>query len=127
MDADTNVQTIIDSIGAFIDERNWNSYHDPKNLSMSISIEAAELMEIFQWIDNNSALALCREKEIIDNVKDEVADIIIYSLSLCRVLKIDVSSSISEKIRKNREKYPPGRDPEQWNLPAAAKESAAGK
>lgn len=109
MDDSTTVKDLISRIGEFIDERNWNPFHDPKNLSMSISIEAAELMELFQWIDNTNSLDLCSDPTLIAQVREEVADVIIYALSMCRVLKIDVSSSILDKIEKNRKKYPVGK------------------
>jgi dCTP diphosphatase len=111
MDSTTTIKDLKGAIGKFIDERHWNPYHDPKNLSMSIAIEAAELMEIFQWEDSASSRATCRQSATIDKVKDEIADVIIYALSMARVLDIDVSSAIVEKIEKNKIRYPVDNNP----------------
>ncbi len=90
----------------FIDERDWQKYHNPKNLAMSISIESAELMEIFQWLTLEESIALKNNKAKFEQIKEEVADIIIYCLNLGNVLDIDLSQAIVEKIEKNKSKYP---------------------
>ena len=76
----------------FRDERNWNIYHTPSNLAKSISIEAAELLELYQWSD---------EATIIERVKEELADVLIYSITLAERLGLNINSIILEKIRKN--------------------------
>jgi dCTP diphosphatase len=111
MDSSTTIKDLVGHIGSFIDERCWNPYHDPKNLSMSIAIEAAELMEIFQWQDSASSRAICQDSATIDRVRDEIADVIIYSLSLSRVLNIDVSSAILDKLERNKIRYPVDNNP----------------
>ncbi len=90
----------------FVDERDWQKYHNPKNLSMSISIESAELMEIFQWLTIDESIALKNNETKFEHIKEEIADIVIYCLSLCNVLDIDLSQAITSKIEKNRSKYP---------------------
>lgn len=90
----------------FIDERDWQKYHNPKNLAMSISIESAELMELFQWLSLEESLALKDNKVKFEQIKEEIADIIIYCISLCNVFDINLSRTILEKIEKNRDKYP---------------------
>lgn len=104
-DMDTNLQEIKEKIASFVKVRNWSQYHNPKNLSMSIAIEASELMEIFQWSSFVDTWDICDSNEIT-HVKDELADIMIYCLSLANQLNIDVSESIEEKIDKNAIKYP---------------------
>ncbi|MDI6782401.1 MAG: nucleotide pyrophosphohydrolase [bacterium] len=93
-------------IQQFIDDRDWQKYHNPKNLSMSISIESAELMEIFQWLTIDESIALKDNRAKFEHIKEEIADIVIYCLSLCNVLDIDLNQAIVEKIEKNRSKYP---------------------
>ena len=88
----------------FIRERAWEKYHNPKNVSESILIEAAELLEIFQWVSTDESLEHARKN--IEKVKDELADVLIYCLSLANVLDIDVSQIVIEKLRRNKEKYP---------------------
>jgi len=79
----------------FRDERNWEKYHTPTNLAKSISIESAELLELYQWSDTAN----------IDRVKEELADILIYSITLAERLKLDINSIILEKIKKNGIKH----------------------
>ncbi|QXE01535.1 nucleotide pyrophosphohydrolase [Terribacillus sp. DMT04] len=97
----SDVQHLIDEINKFRDERDWRQYHNPKDLAISISIEAAELLEDFQWI--NSGEALMRNSE---NIREEIADVLIYSLMLCSDLGLDVKKIVEEKIVKNERKYP---------------------
>ena len=90
----------------FADERDWNQFHSPKNLAMALSIEAAELMEHFQWLDTAESRAIVDSPQAMGQVADELADVICYALSLANVLHIDVSDAVLEKLRKNALKYP---------------------
>jgi NTP pyrophosphatase (non-canonical NTP hydrolase) len=96
-----DIQHLMNKIDEFRDARNWRPHHNPKDLAISISIEAAELLEDFQWINNETAL-----KENEENIREEIADILIYSLTLCSELGLDVKEIIEEKIEKNEKKYP---------------------
>ncbi|MFC7371995.1 MazG-like family protein [Fictibacillus iocasae] len=97
----SDIQHLMNKIDEFRDARNWRPHHNPKDLAISISIEAAELLEDFQWVNNETAL-----KENEENIKEEIADILIYSLTLCSELGLDVKEIIEEKIEKNGRKYP---------------------
>jgi NTP pyrophosphatase (non-canonical NTP hydrolase) len=97
----SDIQSLINAINEFRDERNWRQYHNPKDLAISISIEAAELLEDFQWISSEKAL-----KENNENIREEIADVLIYSLMLCSDLGLDVKEIVKEKIIKNGKKYP---------------------
>ena len=104
MDEEATISLLKDEVAKFIREREWDKYHTPKNIAESIVIEASELLEIFQWIDNNESI-----KHALDNkdaVEEELADIIIYSLSMANKLDIDVSKAVLDKLARNREKYP---------------------
>lgn len=92
-------------IARFCSERDWEQYHNPKNLSMAVAIEAAELMEIFQWLtpDESSKDSLSAAQK--GKVEDEVADIIIYAIRMAQVLDIDLPGSVARKIEKNELKY----------------------
>jgi len=81
----------------FRDKRGWNKHHTPSNLVKSISIEASELLELYQWGE---------ETDNIDRVKEELADILIYSITLAEKLELDINAIILEKIKKNGVKYP---------------------
>lgn len=97
----SDIQHLINQINRFRDERNWRQYHNPKDLAISISIEAAELLEDFQWISSEAALEKNKE-----NIKEEIADVLIYSLMLCDELGLNVKKIMEEKIEKNGRKYP---------------------
>jgi len=89
----------------FIDERDWNQFHTPKSLAMAISVESNELMELFQWHDNLPAEAYAEDSEVCDGVKDELADIAIYSLSMASAFDFDLSEIIETKLEKNEQRF----------------------
>ncbi|GAF23144.1 hypothetical protein JCM19047_2938 [Bacillus sp. JCM 19047] len=97
----SDIQTLINRINRFRDERNWRQYHNPKDLAISISIEAAELLEDFQWVNSENAI-----KNNEENIREEIADVLIYSLMLCSDLGLDVKEIINDKVEKNGIKYP---------------------
>jgi len=91
-------------IRKFIQERDWEQFHSPKNLSMALSIEAGEIMEHFQWKTTEESKDL--DEETLLEVKDEIGDVLVYLLRLCDELKIDPIEAASDKMLKNAEKYP---------------------
>lgn len=104
-DQNTNIQKLKNQVSKFTEDRNWGQFHNPKNLSMSIAIEASELMEIFQWLNEKESWDIMGSPEAI-HLEEELADVMIYCLSLANQLDIDVSGVIEEKIKKNEIKYP---------------------
>lgn len=90
----------------FRSERDWSKFHTPKNLSMSIAIEASELMEHFQWKNEDEITQYLSSQENLEKVKEEIADILSYILLLSTDLKIDLNRTLLDKIKKNAEKYP---------------------
>ncbi len=90
----------MDRINQFRDERNWRQFHNEKDLALSISIEAAELLEIFQWKTSEEAL------KDFEHLKEEIADVLIYSYMLADNLNLDIDEIIQEKLIKNNLKYP---------------------
>ena len=90
----------------FRDERSWRKYHKPKDLAISIAIEAAELLEIFQWLKDEEVEQLTKKPKFILKIAEEIADILIYLLSLSDILNIDLGKSVIEKVKINSEKYP---------------------
>jgi dCTP diphosphatase len=105
-DAQTTVGSLRQAVAEFVDNRDWQSFHGPKNLSMSIAIEAAELMEHFQWLTTEQARGAVSESAERAAVADELADILIYCLSLSNALDLDVSSAILGKLQTNEGRYP---------------------
>jgi dCTP diphosphatase len=101
----TDLTTLRDALRAFCAARDWHRFHTPKNLVMALSVEAAELVEHFQWATPEESLALAPEKRA--EVADEIADVLIYLTELADVLGIDPIDAARAKIVKNAAKYPP--------------------
>ncbi len=89
----------------FKEKRDWEKFHQPKNIAMSISIEASELMEHFQWKDNVSIDRIKQNSELMDGIREELADVILYSLSMAQKLDIDIEEAVEEKLEENRERF----------------------
>ncbi len=100
----SDLTTLRDALRAFCAARDWHQYHTPKNLVMALSVEAAELVEHFQWATPEESLALAPEKRA--EVADEIADVLIYLTELADVLGIDPIAAARAKIVKNAAKYP---------------------
>lgn len=92
----SEIEELKQKIIAFRDERNWKQFHTPENLAKSISIEAAELLEHFQWDNKFSKQEVC----------EELADVLIYSILMAESLDVDITEIINAKIDKNAKKYP---------------------
>jgi dCTP diphosphatase len=99
-----NYEKIKKEIQEFVDERDWEQFHTPKNLAMALSVEVSELLEIFQWQKaDDYKNANEKEKEMI---KDEIADIFYYLVRISEKLDINVEEAFLNKMKKNRYKYP---------------------
>lgn len=105
-DTSITVENLKETVGRFVDERQWTSSHDPKNLAMSIAIEAAELMEHFQWGERAAYRAEQLEGAVINEIRLEVADVMIYLLSFCRTLNIDLAQAVLDKVAINETRWP---------------------
>lgn len=105
-DANTTVAELRQIIADFVAERDWSQFHSPKNVSMALAIEAAELMEHFQWLTTEDSRVLASDPKKLADVGEELADVIGYSFALANELGIDVSSAIRAKMVKNIAKYP---------------------
>ncbi len=98
-----DLKRIQDDHKKFLQERNWERFQTAKNLSMALSVEVAELVEIFMWLTDKQASTLSPERK--QAASDEMADILIYLLRLADVLGIDLIQACDEKMKKNGEKY----------------------
>lgn len=99
-------ETEIAAINDFRDERDWQQFHYPKDLAAAISIEAAELQELFLWKGQESAEQVQEDTNRMSDIADEVADVAIYLFLLANALDIDLKEAIDRKIKKNAVKYP---------------------
>lgn len=106
LDTDTTVHDLKKRVADFRDERNWRKYDTPKNLAVSICIEAAELLEHFQWKSDEEIIGMLRDDSEKAEVSNELADVIIYCLGLSDTLEVDIADALKRKLEKNREKYP---------------------
>lgn len=95
------IQTLIKD---FSKKRDWDQFHNPKNLAMALSVETSELVEIFQWLNETEAKNLSHSN--IEHLKEEIADIAVYLLRICMHYDIDLEEAIISKMKKNEDKYP---------------------
>ena len=91
-------------IRKFAEERDWDQFHSPKNLSMALSVEVSELVECFQWLTEKESAALSDEK--LRAVSDEIADIQVYLVRLADKVGVDIGDAVEQKMSKNEKKYP---------------------
>lgn len=105
-DNQTTIAQLRTLVQQFVDERNWGQFHSPKNLSMSLAIEAGELMEHFQWLEGEASRKLADDPAAAAAAGEELADVLCYALALANSLGLDVSDCIERKMVKNAQKYP---------------------
>ena len=105
-DAHTTLSQLREWVAQFVEERDWLQFHSPKNLSMSLAIEAAELMEHFQWMSTEESWQVVSQPDRLQPVVEELADVLCYTLAMANVLGIDLSRAVQQKLQKNALKYP---------------------
>lgn len=96
-----DIKQLQSAILAFRDARNWKQYHNPKDLALSLSLEASELLENFQWKTSEEAIT-----EKAESIREEIADVAVYLLMLCDAVDVDLEQAIADKMEKNAVKYP---------------------
>lgn len=101
-----NLEDLKQRLRAFAEDRDWDQFHSPKNLSMALAAEVGELLELFQWLTEDESRDLSSSPTELDRVQEELADILIYLIRLADKLDIDLESAALDKIRSNAEKYP---------------------
>ena len=94
-------QETINQVLKYRDDRNWRQFHNPKDLALSISLEAAELLEVFQWSGSDT---VCESKK--DKIREELADVLNYCILMADVCGLDMDEIVQEKIKCNNAKYP---------------------
>ena len=101
-----DVEKIQKILSDFAKKRDWEKFHNLKNLAISINIESSELLEIFQWESNIEISEKIKKKKFKDKVSDEVADVLLYLLRFSEIAKLDLEKICLKKIKKNSKKYP---------------------
>jgi len=102
---DSDIKKLTAMIQAFVAERDWAQFHDPKSMSMALAVEASELMEHFTWL-HTPAQVESYLSEHREDVADEMADVMVYLLELMAILNVDPVEAVERKMKKNAAKYP---------------------
>lgn len=105
-DQNTSLADLRTIVRVFVEERDWRQFHSPKNLSMSLAIEAAELMEHFQWIDVPDSREAGQDPTRLAPIAEELADVLCYAFALANELGLDIATIVKDKMAKNALKYP---------------------
>jgi NTP pyrophosphatase (non-canonical NTP hydrolase) len=105
-DQTTTVAELRAALAQFVADRNWEQFHSPKNLAMSLAIEAAELMEHFQWITVDESRAAVANDAKRAAAGEELADVLAYVLAMANALQLDLATTFRDKLAKNAERYP---------------------
>jgi dCTP diphosphatase len=98
------IKGLRDKLRQFAAERDWDQFHSPKNLAMALIVEAAELLEHFQWLSDAESAALAPEKRA--KIREELADVLLYLIRLADKLDIDLATAAADKLSVNAQKYP---------------------
>jgi dCTP diphosphatase len=98
--------SLVSELRAFVAEREWSQFHDPKNLAMLLASEAGELLAEYRWVANDKADTFSREPEARQRIADEVGDVGIALVLLCDRIGLDLQAAMRDKLAKNRERYP---------------------
>lgn len=107
-DIETTLADLRRLVDAFVDRRDWHQFHTPKNLAMALAIEAAELMEHFQWLTAEQSRAVADDEDKRAAAGEELADVFCYVLAMANELGLDLSTTLREKMLANEAKYPAG-------------------
>lgn len=105
-DAETSIGNLRDVVRRFINNRDWEKYHNPKDIAESVCIEAAELLQLFQWVKPGESMEFKHDSSRMKRIEGELADVILYCLSMANTLEIDLTTAILNKVELNSEKYP---------------------
>jgi NTP pyrophosphatase (non-canonical NTP hydrolase) len=105
-DEQTTIAELKRLVEEFVRKRDWHQFHTPKNLAMALAIEAAELMEHFQWLEPAESRALGDDATRKTAVGEELADVVCYALAMANELEVDLAEAVRAKMIKNAEKYP---------------------
>jgi NTP pyrophosphatase (non-canonical NTP hydrolase) len=105
-DSAATVAELRTAVASFVAARDWEIFHTPKNLAMSVAIEAAEILEHFQWYGPEEAAARMADPAVHAAVAEEVADVLIYLLSLANAINLDVSDAVLAKLARNEGRFP---------------------
>lgn len=107
--AGDDIAALRDRLRDFAARRDWEQYHTPKNLVMALAAEAGELLDLFQWLTAEQSTAITDHPEVMNRVRDEIADVTIYLVRLAHVLDVDLVQAAHTKMDKNAQRFPEDR------------------
>ncbi len=113
-DDQTTIHELRQLVEQFVSERDWHQFHTPKNLAIALAVEAAELMEHFQWLDPQESRAVAHDPVRRKAAGEELADVVCYAMAMANELGLDVSDALREKMIKNAQKYPADKFRGRW-------------
>ncbi|MGV9361973.1 nucleotide pyrophosphohydrolase [Amycolatopsis sp. NPDC003731] len=102
-----DLQEMRAKLADFVEQRDWQQFHTPKNLAMALAGEAGELVALFQWLTPDEAASIMESPEAATAVRHEMADVLSYLIRLADVLEVDLAAALQEKIKVNEQRYPP--------------------
>jgi len=105
-DQETSIHELKEKIKSFCEARDWDKFHNAKDLAIALSIEASELLEHFRWKDEKEVSTLFENPEKREKIEDEIADVLYFLVRLSQRYNIDLSEALTRKIEKNEKKYP---------------------
>lgn len=105
----TSLAELSRRVASFVDERDWQQFHTPKDVAVSLSIETAELLELFQWRSPDEIEELLNDDKYHDAIQDELADIMLYLVIFARRLDVDLVTAAEDKLARNEKRFPPDR------------------
>ncbi len=111
------LEKVVKELRAFVAEREWEQFHDPKNLAMAVASEAGELLAEYRWVSNTEADDYSRKTDRRKQIAEEVADVGIALLLFCDRIGLDLVDAIQKKIARNRDNYPVDRSRGRWQRP----------
>ncbi len=106
MDHKTNIHELKNKVKAFCEARDWDQFHNAKELAIALTIEASELLEIFRWKKNEEVEALFNNSKKKEEIQDEMADVLYFLLRIAQLYNLDLSEALESKLDKNNQKYP---------------------
>ena len=101
----TDFKELTERYEEFVDERDWNQFHTPKNLAEAISVEANELLELFLWHDNHSSEKVRDDDDLKARVEEELADVVIYAIAMAKQLDVNLVEAVEAKMADNEERF----------------------
>lgn len=106
-----------EKVGRFVRDRDWDKYHNPKDIAISIAVEAGELLEIFQWMQAEEVARIKENAQTMDKIRGELADVMNHCISMANRLDLDIPSLVIEKLKKAEKKYPVDKYRGEWKKP----------